>query len=307
MRLSAILLATLIAAASDPAPIRADVPARTVNANETFDVGMLHVERFGLRGRAPVIFIPGAFCGSWQWNGQVAALAPTHDIYVLTLPGFDGRPRDNSGNLMNRAASDIDRLVATRHLGPTIVVGHSLGGTLAVLFGEEYPHDLRGLVSVEGGYPIAPTAAQRARDSQAEARPFDGADKKTFDRVLRTSELQYTITKKADVETVARLAERSDPTAIAQWLRAALSLDLTPHLAAITSPFVAIVPYDRTIDPYTGNKTLAAKRSAYEAWVAHAKDGRVVMIDHSRHFVMFDQPATFNRELLAAVAGFSSR
>jgi pimeloyl-ACP methyl ester carboxylesterase len=307
MRLFALILAATLGAIVYATPARAAVPTRTVAPLETFDVGMLQVERFGTPGRQAIVFIPALFCGSWQWNGQVAELAATHDIYVVTLPGFDGRKRDRGGNLMNRAAADISKLIHTRRIGPAIVVGHSLGGTLAVLFAEEYPQDVRGLIAVEGGYPVAPTAAARARQSAQQAQPYDGADPKKFDRVLRTTMLQYVITKKADVDTVARLGERSDPSAIADWLRAAFVLDLTPHLNEIAAPFLEIVPFDASIDPYVGYKTLDAKRKTYETWVAHAKHGGVVAIDRSRHFVMFDQPAAFNRELAAAIDAESAR
>ena len=77
---------------------------RSGHAPETFTVGMLRVEHTGATGRTPIIFIPALFCGPWQWQRQAAQLADRYDIYVLTLPGFDGTPRDTGGNLMDRAA-----------------------------------------------------------------------------------------------------------------------------------------------------------------------------------------------------------
>ena len=303
MRLFAVLFATAVAFASLPAPARADVPVRTVAPSETFESGMLRVERFGVPGKPAVILIPGLFCGSWEWNGQIPALAAKYDVYAVTLPGLDGRPRDERGDLMNRVAIDLNRLIAARHLAPATIVGHSLGGTIAVFFGEKYPNVVRSVITVEGGYPEAPTQAERVKAADNEAKPYDSANAKTVGSIVRTTTLQYTITKKSDVDMVTKLAARSDAKAVADWLRAALVLDLTPGLNNITAPFVAIVPFDPQIDPYVGDKTLEAKRVKYTEWVAHAKNGRVVMINHSRHFVMFDQPAEFNRALLMATNG----
>lgn len=278
------------------------VPSRATAASDTFEVGMLHVERFGRRGRPAVVLIPALFCGSWQWNREIDSLALQYDVYGLTLPGFDGRSPDHGGDLMNRAVADLATLIHRRGLAHPIVVGHSLGGTLAVLFGERYPSIPGGIVAAEGGYPIAPTAAVREARARATAAPFARATPVTLDSVLRAQMLRYVITSAVDVDSVAKYGSRSDPGAIADWLRAALSLDLTGRLPSIAAPFVEIVPFDSVIDPYQGNATLGAKRRAYDAWLAHARHGSLVMIDRSRHFEMFDQPTAFDRALFAAIA-----
>lgn len=296
-----LTIALLFGNAFGTAPARAEVASRTVAPVETFAAGMLRVERFGVARGVPLIFIPALYCGSWQWDREIASLAPAHDIYAVTLPGFYGRPRDRGTDLMNRAVASLSELVRTRRLNHPIVIGHSLGGTLAVLFAERYPQAPGAIVAVEGGYPVAATQAQREKIAAAAAKPYYGADAATFARVLRKNQLQYVITSKTDVDTVSRYADRSDPTAVALWLRAALSLDLTAGLHDIRVPFTEIVPFSEAIDPYNGFATFRAKRSAYTAWLAHAPNGHLIMIDDSRHFVMFDQPAAFDAVLLATI------
>jgi pimeloyl-ACP methyl ester carboxylesterase len=273
------------------------VPSRTVQPLATFRSGMLRVERFGNPKGHAVILIPGLFCGSWEWNGQIAALAPTNDIYAVTLPGMDGLPRTSSDKLMERTVASISQLIRERKLDRPIVVGHSLGATTAVLFGETYPDEAGAIVALEGGFPIAPTAAARVKNANDQAKPYENADANTFAKVLRTATLQYTITSEDDVNTVAHLAARTDPNAAADWLKAALSRDLTPNLSRIHVPFTEIVPFDPAIDPYAGYKTLAAKRAAYVAFVNHAPRGRVIIISPARHFEMFDQPKAVNTAL----------
>jgi pimeloyl-ACP methyl ester carboxylesterase len=274
----------------------------TATPTATFDTGIVRVQEFGTRNGRPIILIPGLGCGPWVWDAQISALAPRYNIYALTLPGFDGRPMIGGGMLMRRAVDSIHTLIVLRHLRRVIVVGHSLGGTLAVMFGETYPRDAANIVTVEGGYPVAPTQAQRDAAVARNAAPYEHISQAQLAQTLKTNELQYTITRKPDVNRAAQLSGRSDAKAIVAWMKAALVLDLTPRLSRISVPFTAIIPFDPVIDPYQGFKTLAAKRDAYENWVAHAKDGKVIVVSPSRHFVMIDRPRAFENALESAIS-----
>jgi len=270
-------------------------------SSETFTVGMLRVDHFGTAGRPPIIFIPALFCGASQWQREISALSSRYDIYALTLPGFDGRSRDPGGDLMNRAVADISSLIQSKHLDRPILVGHSLGGTLAILFASKHSADVRGVVAAEGGYPAGATLADREKSVAASTAPYRNIDRAAFGDSLRAHMLQYVITKKSDVDSVQLTAARSDPAAVVDWLSAALLLDLSTQLASVASPLTEIVPFDTTVDPYVGFASLAAKTAAYQKFLAHAPRATLVMIDHSRHFVMIDQPDPFDRALYAAI------
>ncbi|MGC2405579.1 MAG: alpha/beta hydrolase [Candidatus Cybelea sp.] len=277
------------------------VAQRHVTANAAFDVGILRVERFGNPAARSIVFIPAMFCGAWQWNAQIDALSPTYDVLVVTLPGFDGRPAIEGEDLMQRAAQSLHVLLTTHRLNRPIVVGHSLGGTISIYYAERFPHDMTGVVTVEGGYPIAPT--QTARDAYVakSTAAYKGIDRSAVGAVIRKQTLQYTITSKADVDAVEPLAARSDPGAIIAWMRSALTLDLTPELQRIRVPLTVIIPFDSDIDPYQGFQSKAAKLAAYVRWVAKVPEPKVVLVTPSRHFVMFDQPVTFQQDLETAL------
>jgi pimeloyl-ACP methyl ester carboxylesterase len=268
----------------------------------TFDAGIMQVQQFGRSDARPIILIPGLACGPWVWDAQIAALAPKYDVFVLTLPGFDGRPMIGGSGLMRQAVDSVNALIVSQHLQRPIVVGHSLGGTVAVLFGETYPHDAANIVTVEGGYPVAPTQAQRNANVARSTAPYEAITQGQVAETLRKNMLQYTITRKADVDRATALAGLSDPMAIVAWMKAAMLLDLTPRVSAIRVPFTAIIPFDAQIDPYQGFKTAADKLEAYKAWVSHARNGKVIMIAGSRHFVMIDRPHAFEMALESAIA-----
>lgn len=268
----------------------------------TFDSGIARVAEYGNPHARPLIFVPGLACGPWVWNRQIATLAPKYDVYALTLPGFDGRPTIGGDDLMQRAVDSIHRLITSRHLTNAVVIGHSLGGTIAVMFGETHPNDAANLITVEGGYPEAPTQKLRNAAVSRAIAPYQGIAQTQLAAALRNNMLQYTITRPPDVTAATALAGRSEPSAIVAWMKAALSLDLTPGLKRIAAPLTAIIPFDPVIDPYNGFKTAAAKLHAYQAWVAHAKLGKVILIEPSRHFVMIDRPSQFEAALEGSIA-----
>jgi pimeloyl-ACP methyl ester carboxylesterase len=280
----------------------AAVAERHVQPKITFYSGILQVERFGDPDRRAIVFIPALFCGSWQWNAQIDQLSKGYNVVVVTLPGFGGRPMVKGDALMARAAKSLHELIDTWHLRRPIVVGHSLGGTLAVYFAEHYPSDVTNLVTVEGGYPVAATQGARDAAARKSSTPYENLPQSEVGAVARKQTLQYTIAQKGDVDTVETLAARSKPGAIVAWLQAALTLDLTPGLKAITVPFTAIVPFDPNIDPYQGFKTAAQKQADYTRWAGNAPNAKVILITPSRHFVMFDQPERFERALEMAIA-----
>jgi pimeloyl-ACP methyl ester carboxylesterase len=277
------------------------VAQRHVTANATFDVGILRVERFGNPGARSIVFVPALFCGSWQWNAQINALSSTYDVLVVTLPGFDGRPPIEGDDLMARAARSLHLLLTTHRLNRPIVVGHSLGGTISIYYAEHFPHDMTGVVTVEGGYPIAATQTAREAYVAKSTAAYEGIDRSAVGAVIRKQTLQYTITSKADVDTVEPLAARSDPGAIIAWMRAALTLDLTPDLRDIRVPLTVMIPFDPDIDPYQGFQSKEAKLAAYVRWVAAVPNAKVTLVTPSRHFVMFDQPVTFQQDLETAL------
>jgi pimeloyl-ACP methyl ester carboxylesterase len=289
----ALLFAARAAAAAGPfAPPAA--PAAS------FDAGTLHIDKYGT-GKQPLVLIPGLASGPWTWYGTIARFAPDYSVYVVSLPGFDGRAATDKKPLFAQFATDFWAMLAANKMERPVVVGHSLGGTLAIALAEEHPERLSGIVALDG-LPVFPTLAS-ATAKQREAAAADVAHRFASlspDKELE-SEKRFMSTigtnKPEVVEAAAKLAARSDPRAIAAWLQEDFANDLRPNLAKINIPFLEIIPYNapdaKPPMAYTKEQTLAFYRSL----VAGAPKVTVVAIEPSRHFVMLDQPEEFYKSL----------
>jgi len=270
-------------------------PAPTPAAS--YDVGMLHVDQFG-SGAQAMILIPGLSCGPWEWYGTIAHEAPNYTIYALTLPGFDGRPASKEKPLIAGFVSDFATLLASHKIVKPIVVGHSLGGTLAIVLGETYPTRLRSIVAVDG-LPVFPTvsaatADQRSAAATQMAAPLANLTPDQFLAANTSFMSSFGLADATLVSPTAALLSKSDPLAAAAWLLEDVSGDWRPALREVTIPLTEIMPYyapDHQAPPlqYTQDQTLAF----YSSLLAGAPKLTVVPLPAARHFAMLDQPDAF--------------
>ncbi len=101
-------------------------------------VGTLTVQRHGNQGQ-PVILIPGLQGGPWVWKQTIDRLSKHHVVYAVTLAGFDGVPAPtDGGNLFDHANASLLQLIKQHQIDKPVLVGHSLGGTLAIRFATEH-------------------------------------------------------------------------------------------------------------------------------------------------------------------------
>lgn len=267
---------------------------------ESFRVGTLHIDKFG-SGRQSLVLIPGLACGPWVWAGTIGKFAPDYSIYVITLPGLDGREATEERPLFTAFTRDFWQLLATRNIVNPVVVGHSLGGTLAIALAAEHPERLSAIVAVDG-LPVFPALANLSasqREQMASAMAKVSATRSPAEELAaQKAYMNSTGTNRPElVEPAAQLAARSDSKAIAAWMHELLTTDLRPSLGRITIPFLEIMPHQPPAAGQTGGYTRDQTLAFYRSLVAGAPKATVVPVAPSRHFVMLDQPDVFHATL----------
>jgi len=270
-------------------------------AQRSVTSGALHVDVYGSAGKPPMILVPGLGCGPWEFGNEIAAFAPSYRIYAITLPGFDNQPAIQAP-LFTAVSADFWKLLETEHIEKPVIVGHSLGATLAEMLTTQHADRLRAVVAIDG-LPVFPgteslSQAQRKANAERAAAQTAGTAKAAYGAVLKTYVMPYLVTSKDDADRDAALEAASDPVAAAAWLNEDLSLDLRADLAKAATPLLLIGPYDASLD--TTFKNAGAKRAYYASLVAKAPRAQTLVIDASRHFIMNDQP----RALDDAIARF---
>jgi pimeloyl-ACP methyl ester carboxylesterase len=106
-------------------------------------VGTLKVQRHGDHGRV-VILIPGLQRGPWVWQQTIAQPQKDDLVYAATLAGSD-----------DLANASLLQLINWQKVDKPVLIGHNLGGTLALRFAGEHADLISGVVAVDS-LPIFP-------------------------------------------------------------------------------------------------------------------------------------------------------
>ena len=294
MKLAAILFASMLcagAAAQDVAQEPRNRFAATEVAAERFDVGVLAVERHGKRGR-PLILIPGLASGSWVWQDAIRTFRDDHVLYVVTLPGFDGRAPVASQQL-EAAQAALEQLISSRKLVKPVLVGHSMGGTLSLALAQQHPDLVGGVVTIDG-LPVFPGTEdmppeQRPALADGIMRRMAGLTPAAFAMQQRQYMRSIGVVDMARADELAKLTARSDPAATVQYMSAVMAQDLRPGLGKIKAPVLVMAPFFE-LDANDPSAGLDNKVAYYAQLLSGAPTVKVVGIPGARHFAMIDQP-----------------
>lgn len=229
-----------------------------------------------------VLLIPGLASGPGVWNRTIAAV-PGCRWHLVHVRGFAGlAPAANAtGPLLAPVAAEIARYARQADLRRPVAVGHSMGGTLALML---------GLDGVAGRVMMVDMLPAGAGMVGGTARGMG---------YLADQLGQYLTGTKAGRAYLAQIvaqapgAKGSDPGVIANALRDLANIDLTDRLAKLGVPLEVI--YAVGADAAQARTIAERFRAAY----APKSDARLLSIGPSGHMVMADQPARFAAALTA--------
>lgn len=96
--------------------------------------------------------------GFTDWLPVMATLARRHQVLAVDLPGFGYSSTPRAKLSPTNLARVLDGMLARRQLGPLTVVGHSMGGALALRLAADHPARVASLVVVDAAGILQRTA-----------------------------------------------------------------------------------------------------------------------------------------------------
>lgn len=120
-----------------------------INASfaQSFSVQSFSVQRTG-NGKQAVILIPGFACSGDVWRQTVDTLHSDCTCYVLTMPGFAGTAPEENPSFDNWTEQIAD-FIRSENIEKPILIGHSMGGGLALKIASTYTNLVKSIVVVD--------------------------------------------------------------------------------------------------------------------------------------------------------------
>ena len=276
-------VAPAVVAAPRAAMAVADNPA----AHPTFTVKVVG------KGQ-PMLLIPGLNCPGGVWDETVARYQKQYQCHVVSLAGFAGvAPSTVADPHLAVVRDQLLAYVKNQKLNRPVVVGHSLGGFLALWMSSTQPTALGPLLIVDS-LPFI-TAIQNPATTAEMAKPQAAAMRNQMKQGRMSAAAQRQmiaglVTDTARISQVARWGSASDPATTAQAMYDLYTTDLRADLSRIQQPVLVLGAW-AAYKQYGSTKE--STRAIFTQQYAALPQARIEMSEAGRHFLMYDDAAWF--------------
>lgn len=233
-----------------------------------------------------VVLIPGLTNGRDVWDGTVRAV-PGYRYHLVQIAGFAGDPaRGNaSGQVVASVAGEIARYIVEAKLVAPALIGHSMGGIVAMMVAARYPARVGRVMAVD----ILPSPASGFGFAGAQIKPLADA---LFGSLMSTPGGRRTLDNLIGTFGGSAVASsRSDSAVVARATHELATTDLTPELPKIKAPLTVVYAV-----PANAQDAPAVDR-LYRTSYAPAKDAKLRRVPGATHMVMYSQPRRFHAEV----------
>jgi pimeloyl-ACP methyl ester carboxylesterase len=109
---------------------------------------------YEVRGQGPttLVFVPGWSCDRNAWRHQMDSLQGEYRVIALDLAGSGGSGKDRMAWSIPNFANDVAAVVRATDAKDVVLIGHSLGGPVALEAGLLVPDRVIGVIGVEAFY-----------------------------------------------------------------------------------------------------------------------------------------------------------
>jgi N-formylmaleamate deformylase len=270
------------------APTVAQVTAAPAAAHPAFTVSVVG------KGR-PVLLIPGLNTPGPVWDATVARYRGQYQCHVVSLAGFGGvAPQAPvSPHLLQDVRDQLLAYVKAQKLRQPVVVGHSLGGFLALWMAETDPTAL-GPLEIVDSLPFLPVVQNPAATAEIMRQPAEQLRQQVaqghMSLAAQRKMAASMVTDTARVTQVARWSQASDPATTAQAMYDMYTTDLRPGLGRIQQPVVILGTW-AAYQQFGATK--ASTQTVFETQYAALPHKTLVLSEAGKHFLMYDDQPLF--------------
>ncbi|ASK30688.1 alpha/beta hydrolase [Chryseobacterium sp. T16E-39] len=246
------------------------------------------VKRTG-QGKQTLIFIPGFASSGDVWNETRAKFEKNFTCYTLTMAGFAGTKPQPEATFKNWE-SKIAEYITDNKIEKPIIVGHSMGGGLALALAADYPGLIGKIVIVDSLPCLAALmnpsfTAKENNDCSAMISKMTAMTDEQFHQMQMKS-IPQLLADTTMQETVVSWSDKSDRTTFAKMYCDFSNTDLREKIKNIQCPSLIL------LESYFTNF-----KPAIEDQYKNMKNANLQYATKGLHFIMYDDKEWFFTQL----------
>jgi len=250
-------------------------------------------------GQGPdIILIPGLATSGDVWDATVKQLAPAHRVHVIRVRGFGGLESGanaGEGDILPALINEVTEYAAA--LRRPAIVGHSIGGLIALKVTEQRPDAVGRLLIVDAlpfySLTITPAASvEMMRPMAATLRTQvleQGDTRWVANAPMTASRLAMT---DVALELVTKWTAASDWIVVGKMMAENMLTDARHELPDIKAPTTVLYAFDESM-----GVSMARVDAMFKTAYIGLPGVTLKRIDGTYHFIMLDQPDAFAREV----------
>ena len=244
------------------------------------------------KGSQSIIFIPGFACSGKVWDETKILYENNYTCYTLTMAGFAGVPPQSKPTkaTFHSWEKDIAAYIQQNKIDKPIIIGHSMGGGLAMALAADYPELLSKIIVVDA-LPCLPAlmnpsfqvnenndcGAMVSQITSAANEQFYQMQKQTIPRLLADTSKQ---------ELVVDWSVKSDRTTFAEMYCDFSNTDLRMKISAVTCPALILL-----------ESQFANFKPAINEQFKNMKTANLQYAAKGLHFIMYDDKEWYDKQL----------
>jgi pimeloyl-ACP methyl ester carboxylesterase len=302
----ALGMAPPAAPAAKPAAPAAKPAAATVTP-------LAHVEERGT-GAIPMILVPGLSCDWRVYDAFMTRNTDKYKMYAVTLPGFGGSappplPEGTSpmdGAWLANAEAAILKLIEDRKLNKPVLVGHSIGGHLAIRMAAAHGDKFSKVISIDGLplYPPPRPDQPDTRESREQMVAQMGAMIKQIPAErwtdLQKSSVAGLVTDQNRAKELGEMCAVVPQATTLEYVMEMMGSDQRSKVASIKVPLLTI----SAMSSEAPQEMIAnARQMVRDEFKDAPSNVTLITFLGTRHFVMDDRPADLDRAVATFLAG----
>lgn len=255
----------------------------------TFAQPAIQVKKSG-KGDA-VIFLPGFTCPGSVFDETIAHLDKSYETHVISYAGFNGISPIKMP-WYEAIKKETLAYIQAQKLSNVRIVGHSMGGMLAIDLAAELPGKVHSIVAVDAlpclrelWMPGVPASSLKYESPYNKQQLALGPEAMRQNATMMASGMTL---KKDKADSVLNWMLKADRETYVYGYTDILKLDLRDALAKVDAKTLIVGA------PFPDAATVTAN---FEKQYANLKNKSIVIADNSRHFIMFDQPEWFYQKV----------